>query len=123
MGISSNLTKDIGDKKREELKNRIDTCKTKKQVLEVLKKMNLKYKVDEEMEQTALDNGTPKTKNCDLWVDKKTRIYFSKYYNYYVVQKWERYNIIKTGNKKQVPSCYGYFNEIDETIEVKDENW
>ena len=102
------------------IKEQIENCKTSKQVLDILKKNKIKYKIDNEQIATSIDNGTPKTKALDLWLDDTTRIYYSKREGYRV-QKWNKYKQVYNGKKRVIPICYGKTIEVDdyELIKIK----
>ena len=103
----------------ENIKKQIEGCNSKKQVLDILNKNKIQYKLDNEMIKTLIDNGCAKTKALDLWVDEVTRIYYSKLDKCYVVQKWNKYKRVYTGNKRVIPTCYGNTTEIDDYVDIK----
>ena len=103
----------------ENIKKQIEGCNSKKQVLDILNKNKIQYRLDNEMIKTLIDNGCAKTKALDLWVDEITRIYYSKFDKCYVVQKWNKYKRVYTGNKRVIPTCYGNTTEIDDYVDIK----
>lgn len=103
----------------ENIKKQIEGCNSKKQVLDILNKNKIQYKLDNEMIKTLIDNGCAKTKALDLWVDEITRIYYSKFDKCYIVQKWDKYKRVYTGNKRAIPTCYGNTTEIDDYVDIK----
>ena len=103
----------------ENIKKQIEDCNSKKQVLDILNKNKIQYRLDNEMIKTLIDNGCAKTKALDLWVDEITRIYYSKFDKCYVVQKWNKYKRVYTGNKRVIPTCYGNTTEIDDYVDIK----
>ena len=103
----------------ENIKKQIESCNSKKQVLDILNKNKIQYRLDNEMIKTLIDNGCAKTKALDLWVDEVTRIYYSKLDKCYVVQKWNKYKRVYTGNKREIPTCYGNTTEIDDYVDIK----
>ena len=103
----------------ENIKRQIEDCNSKKQVLDILNKNKIKYRLHNEMIKTLIDNGCAKTKALDLWVDEVTRIYYSKLDKCYVVQKWNKYKRVYTGNKRVIPTCYGNTTEIDDYVDIK----
>ena len=103
----------------ENIKKQIEGCNSKKQVLDILNKNKIQYRLDNEMIKTLIDNGCAKTKALDLWVDEITRIYYSKLDKCYVVQKWNKYKRVYTGNKRVIPTCYGNTTEIDDYVDIK----
>lgn len=103
----------------ENIKKQIEGCNSKKQVLDILNKNKIQYKLDNEMIKTLIDNGCAKTKALDLWVDEITRIYYSKLDKCYIVQKWNKYKRVYTGNKRVIPTCYGNTTEIDDYVDIK----
>ena len=94
----------------ESIKRQIEDCNSKKQVLDILNKNKIQYRLDNEMIKTLIDNG---------WVDEVTRIYYSKLDKCYVVQKWNKYKRVYTGNKRVIPTCYGNTTEIDDYVDIK----
>lgn len=103
----------------ENIKKQIEGCNSKKQVLDILNKNKIQYRLDNEMIKTLIDNGCAKTKALDLWVDEVTRIYYSKLDKCYIVQKWNKYKRVYTGNKRVIPTCYGNTTEIDDYVDIK----
>lgn len=103
----------------ENIKKQIEGCNSKKQVLDILNKNKIQYRLDNEMIKTLIDNGCAKTKALDLWVDEVIRIYYSKLDKCYVVQKWNKYKRVYTGNKRVIPTCYGNTTEIDDYVDIK----
>ena len=103
----------------ESIKRQIEDCNSKKQVLDILNKNKIQYRLDNEMIKTLIDNGCARTKALDLWVDEVTRIYYSKLDKCYIVQKWNKYKRVYTGNKRVIPTCYGNTTEIDDYVDIK----
>lgn len=70
----------------EKIKMEIEKCTTKKQVLKILKKHNLKIRKD-----TTTENG------FSIWIDGKTRIYKPYKQKNMKVQGWQKVELKASG--------------------------
>jgi hypothetical protein len=101
-----------------ELDSKLLECKSSKQVIKLLKDLGIKYSIDDEMVDTAIRNGTPKTKA--IWVDimisrySKIVIDYSKWDKCFETRKYHTVVDIPNGKKRVIPTCYGFTTEIDD---------